>query len=364
MTRERIGRRLIQILIGALVALAVLYLTASYVVVSASLAPGSRCPVWMPPDGLPAEPVNLTTADGISLSGWFVPSRGQRAIIHIHGLNDRVWNSSQTDTAKHFVAAGFDVLVFDLRAHGDSDGDLLGLGWHERQDVRAAVDFLLSRGFKPGTIGVHGGSYGAAVALLAAAVAPEIGAVVANSSFADMRDVMDEQIETKIGVPSWFTKSILRPGLAGAANSVFDLDLEEIPPERAVPDIAPRPILFIHGRKDTVIPVDHAHRLKDASQNSGDELWIHNGGHTSGVRMPGSACEVTEVSPMREVFLERVTAFFDRTLSYSEPNSSRIEHRQRRERQVAGYSIYRWIAAWEEKLKEIAVSRARVASGG
>ncbi len=305
-TVRRGNRRRVLIAAGALALIVALYLAVSYFVVSTSLAPAPRCPDRTPADsGVTAEAVRFRSdVDGVSLSGWFLPSQGHRAIVLIHGLNDQGWNSSSSDIATAYVEAGFDVLVFDLRGHGSSSGDRLGLGWHERQDVRAAVNLLLDRGFIAGAIGVYGSSYGAAVALLSAAAIPEIGAVVADSAFADIRDVMDAEIVKKTGVPPTVIK-ILRPGIALVARLGYSLDLEAIAPERAVPDIAPRPILFIHGGEDPVIPIEHAYRLRAASRNPSDELWVLPlTVHDSGVRLPGKACETKEVSPHR---LESVT---------------------------------------------------------
>ena len=207
------------------------------------------------------------------------------------------------------------VLVFDGRGRGRSGGDRLGLGWHERHDVRGAVNVLLKRGFEPGRIGVHGTSLGAATALLSAAVISEVGAVVADSAFADVRDFMDIEIERQTKIPALFTRLVLRPGIVFVAQAFYDLDLDAIPPERAVPHIAPRPILFIHGSQDKRIPVEHARRLKVASKNPADELWTHPLGHTDGVRIGRIPPKcLGEPSPMREAYLRRVTEFFDCSL--------------------------------------------------
>ncbi len=189
----------------------------------------------------------------------------------------------------------------------------MGLGWHERRDVRGAVDLLLERGIKPGRIGVHGTSYGAATAILSAAAIPEVGAVVADSAFADVREIMDREIEMRTGLPAEIVR-LLRPGIAFVAQTFYDLDLDAIPPERAVPNIAPRPILFIHGREDKRIPVKHARRLFAASKNPADELWIHPLGHTDGVRIGKSPKCLGKPSPIREAYLSKATAFFDHAL--------------------------------------------------
>ena len=155
---------------------------------------------------------------------------------------------------------------------------------------------------------------GSIVRLLAVAAIPEIGAIVADSAFADMRDVMDAEIQRKTGVPPWFAK-LLRPGITFLAGLLYSLDLDAIPPERAVPDIAPRPILFIHGEKDHTIPVEQARRLRAVSRNPADELWILPGrGHGEGVRLKEKGCIRKEASPMRKAFLKKITAFFDGSL--------------------------------------------------
>ncbi len=313
---QRVTTRRLLIVVGGLAVISAVYLGVSYFVLSASLSAQRVQYEHMPADtGIAVEEIQFESdVDKIPLVGWLLRSWGDRAIVLGHGLNCYGWSGSQPDLARAYVDAGFHVLVFDFRGHGRSGGDRVGLGWDERRDVRAAVDLLLGRGFEPGNIGIHGGSYYAATALLAAAAIPEIGAVVADSAFADMRDIMERQIEIRTGVPARIAK-LLRPGLALVAWSLYSLDFDAIPPERAVPDIAPRPILFIHGNKDRTIPVEHAHRLKAASRNPADELWIlHWRGHTEGVRLQGKGCKHGEPSPMREAYLTRVVAFFDRTL--------------------------------------------------
>ena len=315
-TVRRENRRRVLIAAGAFAVSVALYLGVSYFILSKSLEPIRTVSDQTPIDsGLAPEEIHFESdVDRIPLAGWLFPSSGDRAIVLLHGLSSHSWCGGQPDVARAYVKAGFHVLIFDLRGHGSSGGELLGLGWHERRDVRGAVNLLLARGFSSGRIGIQGGSYGAAVALLATAAIPEVGAVVAYSAFADVRDLMDAEIERKTEVPSRVTK-LFRPGIAFIARLLYSLDFDAIAPERAVPDIAPRPVLFIHGSEDERIPVEHSHRLMAASNNANAEKWILDGfEHGGAVRLPEEGCEWTEVSPMREAFLSKVTAFFDRSL--------------------------------------------------
>lgn len=300
---------------GILSALFTLYLCAAAVVLVVSLTTNRASGVAQTPrdEGINAEQMRFPSKhDRIPIAGWHLRSSGTRVIVLIHGIDSHGWHGSQPDLAKAYVAAGFNVLSLDLRGHGHSGGDRLGLGWHERDDVRAAVDALVSRGFKPGAIGIHGLSYGAATALLATAAIPEIGSVIADSSFSDVSDLMVVQIASRTGLPAWFT-GLLVPGIETLSEWLYGLDLKIIAPVRALAPIAPRPVLFIHGNRDTVIPVTHARRLKFASSGPADELWVLDGfAHTEGIRM-GKRQE--RASPMRERYLAKVTGFFDRTLT-------------------------------------------------
>jgi dipeptidyl aminopeptidase/acylaminoacyl peptidase len=290
------------------------YFAVSGMVVALSLDPGARTIIGEPPESYTVTDQRMITSDGVDLAVWLVTGPGtigDRAIILVHGLGDQAWNDTNRSLAAAYVDAGFTVLALDLRGHGISGGQVLGLGWHERNDIRAAVDVLIAEGFAPGRIGIHGTSYGAATALLAAAAIPEIGAVIADTSWADMREIMDVEIEDRTGLSAGLAR-LLRPGISLTGRVVFDLDFEEIQPLLAIPAIAPRPILFIHGQSDTRIPVEHSEALFDATLAGANELWVLPGmAHTEGAWMEDGE---NVPSPFQTEFLARVTNFFDRTL--------------------------------------------------
>jgi dipeptidyl aminopeptidase/acylaminoacyl peptidase len=281
--------RKIAIVVGVVVAL---YAAASLVVLRIALTP-HRATCDDPPN---AAPLPLESHDDRTpLHAWLLTPEQptNKAVVMIHGLDSCGWAGQHIDLAQEYLRKGATVVVFDLRAQGRSGGDQLGLGWFERGDVRAAVDALLARGFQPGAIGIHGSSFGAGTALLATAAIPEVGAVVADSAFADVRDLMSAELDRKVVVGALFA-----PGVALAARVRYGIDLAEIPPIVAVPKIAPRPILFVHGTADDRIPVEHARRLRAVSKGPNDELWLLDGaGHTQGL------------SYDRAQFLERTTSF-------------------------------------------------------
>lgn len=289
------------------------YCVVSIYIVSASLTPSrGPCPPGRPPTDLRVEAVEFSNReDGVRLAGWLVPAAGDRAVVLIHGIDSDAWMGAQPDLARAYRDAGLDVLLFDLRAHGESEGERITLGNLERGDIGSAVELLMTRGIPARHIALHGTSYGAAMAIVAAAEIPQIGAVVADSAYADIRDLIATEVGRRTLVPGFIAHWLMRPGIETAARMLYGLDVAGLAPERALARIADRPVLLIHGSQDPVIPPGHATRLK---QHAGEaaQLWMLDSmRHTEGVRL--GRCSDTP-SPRREEFLERVVSFVDAAL--------------------------------------------------
>lgn len=211
--------------------------------------------------GLRFERVTLTSSDGTRLAAWYVPRPGARAaVVLCHG-----YPSSREDVLELIPAlhrAGFHVLAFDFRALGESDGRICTLGREEPQDVLTAIAFLRSRQeVDPGRIGVLGTSMGAACCLMAAARSEAIRAVVADSAFARLDWMVGERFRLLPPLIRW----PLARSTRWWAERFASFSAAEVCPLAAVPRIAPRTILFIHGGADELIPLAHARLLYAAS---------------------------------------------------------------------------------------------------
>jgi pimeloyl-ACP methyl ester carboxylesterase len=260
-----------------------------------------RVPVTGSPadKGLAYEDVSFQSLyKNLTLRGWFLPAEGNdRVIIMVHGngCNRNAEGSGALDIAGELVEHGFNVLMFDLHGSGESEGNTVSGGYYEKEDLEGAVAYVRERGFKK--IGVLGFSLGAVTALLAAADDKEIDAVVADSAFADLNDIIDSEFAKRTHAPKFFLHPILF-----MIKIMYGVDFTAIRPVAVVSQIAPRPIFFIHGEADDMIPVDHARRLLEVSGNPDNVLWIVPGGHTSAYHdYPAE-------------FIDRVTAFFDAAL--------------------------------------------------
>jgi fermentation-respiration switch protein FrsA (DUF1100 family) len=215
--------------------------------------------------------------------------------VHGNGSNRNVADSGSLNIAGELVRHGFNVLMFDLHGCGESDGNTVSGGYYEKDDLKGAVAYVRQRGYE--NIGVLGFSLGAVSALLAAAEDTEIDVVVADSSYADLNDIMEPEFAKRTKAPKIFLRPILF-----MIKIMYGVDFTAIRPIKVVAKIAPRPILFIHGEADDMIPVEHARRLLEASQNPDNILWIVPGGHTSAY------------DDYPAEFIDRVTSFFDAAL--------------------------------------------------
>jgi uncharacterized protein len=255
-----------------------------------------------PPEGLAEEVEFESPEDNTRIRGWFLPAGGPDpgpapALVLCHG----VWTGRREclPLALRFQAAGYNVLCFDFRAHGDSAGRFISLGHNEALDVLGAIAWLKARPeVDRRRIGVLGFSMGAAAAILAAARSPDIAALAADSSYADLVDAVRHSFSRVGRLPHY----PFGPLALYWARVMLRVDARRLRPIDSVGRIAPRPVLVLHGADDEIVPASHAHRLFQAADEP-KELWVEPGKRHIGAR---------DTDPDR--YFARVEAFFTRAL--------------------------------------------------
>jgi len=264
---------------AAVVALLTIFSIAAWV--AYQLTGVKRLPVYGHPSqfGLTYEDVVFPSRrDRIPLCGWYLPTpQDGRCIILIQGQEHHRNSPGIRALAlgRDLVQQGFSVLLFDFRGRGESGGQRDSNGDRERWDVLGAIDYVQSRGIPPERMGLVGFSLGAAVAILVAAKEPRIPAVVSDSGFLDSMTYLKRMPFYWFFLPSWFAVPI-----ALAGRWFFGADFSQVRPIKVVGRLAPRPIFFIHGETDHVIPPEETEALFRASDNPANQLWIVPGaGH-------------------------------------------------------------------------------------
>lgn len=214
----------------------------------------------------------LSRKGDVNLSGWYLPGKkGKPTLIFVHGMASIRSGDNAIALAARIVSHGYNVLLFDLRAHGSSGGDRVSGGVHEQQDVLGAFDFLVAQGTPGDSIGLLGFSMGAATALMAASQEAAIGAVVADSPYSNASDLMVRETARKTIFPRWLAQ-IFVPTAKLMADKLHGIDVGSLVPEEVVKGLQ-YPILIIHGEGDTRIPFEHGVKVFEAAPR-GSGIWL------------------------------------------------------------------------------------------
>ncbi len=248
--------------------------------------------------------VTFTTSDGIELKGWyFLPDENAEtykngaAILFVHGIAGN--RLEFLDEAAILVENGYGALLFDLRNHGESGGDVTTMGLYEVRDVQAAFAFLIEQPeINPDRIAIYGMSMGGATAIRAMARIPEAKVLIAEAGYTSFSTVLDDgirRITSHTGSPftdliTWFSEREM------------DVDLSEVRPIDDIRTISPRPVLIIHGTDDPVVNVDHARQLFEKADEPKELYLVEGGSH-------GGLLEVAG-----EEYVERLLGFLEKYL--------------------------------------------------
>jgi fermentation-respiration switch protein FrsA (DUF1100 family) len=220
-----------------------------------------------------AERVTFRGLTGEPLGGWFVPApegteRPWPAVVLVHGYGG--YKEQMAGYARMLRAGGFATLMFDMEGSGTRRGKPVSLGFRERWQLMGAVRFLRARpDVDPDRIGVLGVSMGAATALLAAAEDPFIKAIVSDSGYANVVEMVAPGLKAFLGLPPF----PFAPLIVHWAETILGVKARDIVPERAAAALGDRPLLVIHGVDDALVAPDSAHRLYAAASGP-KELWL------------------------------------------------------------------------------------------
>jgi len=226
--------------------------------------------------GLAYRDVHFEAEDGLAMHGWFLPAAGERvgSVLFLHGNAENI--STHIASVAWLPDAGFDVFLLDYRGFGRSAGEPSVDGVH--LDFEAALAAMLDLPeVEPPRIAVFGQSLGGAVAIVGLARSArrdEVRALVVEGAFTSYRALAREAL-----ADFWLTWAVQWP----LALSIDD----RFRPVDVIGDLAPMPVLIMHGEADRVVPVHHGRALFEAARQPRDLWLVEQGGHIRALADPG-----------------------------------------------------------------------------
>jgi alpha-beta hydrolase superfamily lysophospholipase len=297
--RPRLASRIVKWAATSLLILAVVvYLGISFLAADLLTRPSNH-PSTLDPRAVSedATPWAVRTSDGLTLRGWYYPtSKRRHLIVLVHGMGES-WREMAA-LGRDLHGLGQDVLLFDLRGHGQSDPSRLTMGRRERADLRAVLSWASDQGFTTDRIGWLGYSMGASTLLMEAAQNPNIQVAVIDSPYGNLPELLNTQLSKHSHLPSWFN-----PGILAAARLAYGVRTDDLVPIRSARYWGQRPLLLIHGEADSIVPVHQAIRLAQAA-----------GPSCQAVTLPGvEHVQAYDIDPAR--YISAVDSFFNQHLS-------------------------------------------------
>jgi len=261
-------RKWLKILASVLVLLLILFYVALYMVVPITITQPRR-----------VRSLQLMSYDSIMLDGYWIDAEtdsSKGVMILLHGIGD--CKEHFLPLTKELANIGLESVVFDGRAHGQSEGDYVTYGYKEKQDISAIVNLILSR--NPQTkIGIWGNSLGGAIAIQALERDFRIDFGIIESTFTELDDIVYDYSNRLSG---GLSRRFISDYTLKRAGELAGFDPDEVKPIESVKNID-IPIFIGHGETDENISVEYAKDLYNNLRSADKELKIGGQDYESSV---------------------------------------------------------------------------------
>ena len=228
--------------------------------------------------------IRMPSRFGYSLTGTFIPNpqTTDKTLIFLHGFSEsRLAGLSYVNI---YLNAGYNLLLVDSRAHGDSGGESVTWGVYEKYDVDQWVDWLRYR-YPAGIIGMHGISMGAATALLHAGLNESnkrVAFYIADSAYSDLVSLLTDQMNQRLRLPGNIPPQFLLPYANAVAFLRSRFNFGDAAPLRVVQQVT-TPVLYIHGEADRLVPASMSQQLYSATKGQRQIQLFPRADHVSSI---------------------------------------------------------------------------------
>ncbi len=207
--------------------------------------------------------------EDLFLSAWFLrQNESMPWVIFVHGIRGCKSGGELLISSGMIANAGFNVISFDLRDHGESsiDDNRVSGGQDEWKDVVAVFDWLVEeQGAEPDEIGLFGTSMGAGTVAIAFSLDDRMQSVWLDSGYADMGAIVVEELEF-LGYPTFLGSAGIFAGKISAGQN-----LVEHYPLEAASEIGDRHMYVVHGNQDERVRLHHGTEMCEEAMKNGVE---------------------------------------------------------------------------------------------
>jgi len=207
----------------------------------------------------------------ITSRGWYIETdRKAPSVVLTHGIRSAKNDAIILIAAGMLAHNGFNVLLYDIRNHGESDKDngRVAAGNKEYKDVLGAWDYLVKvKGFSPDRVGLYAISLGAGTSLMAFGQEPQVAALYVDSPFLNLPEIIKAELARNNYPTLLWTPATLMARLSGENLLAQD-------PANAINNDNGRPIYVVHGTADTRVSVNQTYELESLAKTGGANVIV------------------------------------------------------------------------------------------
>ena len=219
------------------------------------------------------EYVYINSFDNLKLHGYKIKNNSSKWAITVHGYTNNA--EYMSPYAYKYYTLGYNLLMPDLRGHGKSEGNYIGMGWHDRLDILKWIEFILKED-KEAEILLHGVSMGAATVMMVSGedLPPNVKVIIEDCGYTSAKNQLSYKLKSMFKLPSFpfinlcsLICKIKANYFISEASAIKQVEKSKVP------------ILFIHGDKDKFVPFYMLNKLYDACKAPKDKLIVKEAGH-------------------------------------------------------------------------------------
>lgn len=221
------------------------------------------------------EDLFITSKDNLKLHNYLIKNKvtSNKWAIVVHGYTSQ--GKLMASYAQNFYKMGYNIIMPDLRGHGQSEGNYIGMGWDERLDIVDLTKYIINN-YANTEIVLFGVSMGAATVMTTSGekLPSNVKAIIEDCGYTSAKNQLSYKLKSMFKLPSFpfinlcsLICKIKANYFISEASAIKQVEKSKVP------------ILFIHGDKDKFVPFYMLNKLYDACKAPKDKLIVKEAGH-------------------------------------------------------------------------------------